>query len=241
MFTLIKEDRISAGICSRLTNIVKHYTTYVLGETRSDTSFVAEQPPTTAVRDLAEWFERQPVETSGPDCYNVFKAELKQQAQMLFSFGYTSELVEEDPYDGVEGVVRSIRDQQHLSVLSTQAAGSFPGDHPLCKQSSFVGSNGNALLYNDLFRWVHDMFGHGHLGADNAPFTLVGEWRSWRMHRQMFSDKAKGALAAETIAQISWMESAPPFDGDPRPVSDRPFPKQKVVSVPWALRRRLLN
>ena len=62
---------------------------------------------------------------------------------------------------------------------------------------------------NELFRGVHDYFGHLGTKTPNT-FGPKGEENTWMSHRQMFSDLAEPALTAETRGQNSWVNYVSP-------------------------------
>jgi hypothetical protein len=98
-----------------------------------------------------------------------------------------------DPYGGFESspndIIKDLRGDvegnNHISVLSTRATGGHP-----------VFSNDR----NDMFRAVHDVFGH--LGTGRAV-DFNGEDAAYQKHAAMFSPLARGALATETRGQNS--------------------------------------
>ena len=62
---------------------------------------------------------------------------------------------------------------------------------------------------NELFRAVHDYFGH--LGPKKPnTFGPRGEENAWAAHNQMYSDLAKPAMTAETRGQNSWVNYVSP-------------------------------
>jgi hypothetical protein len=77
--------------------------------------------------------------------------------------------------------------------------------HPLMEKAP-VQMGGKDATYNDLFRAVHDYFGHA---AEGNGFRANGEYNAWRAHRQMYSEAARGAMDAETLGQNSWVNSGP--------------------------------
>src|SRR5690606_20422310 len=59
---------------------------------------------------------------------------------------------------------------------------------------------------NDLFRAVHDAFGHG---LEGAGFRARGEENAWQAHVRLFKNWALYALTAETRGQNSWLNYGP--------------------------------
>jgi hypothetical protein len=58
------------------------------------------------------------------------------------------------------------------------------------------------VLVNDLFRAVHDAFGHG---LEGAGFRARGEENAWQAHVRLFTGPAIGAITSETRGQNSWV------------------------------------
>jgi predicted GNAT family acetyltransferase len=65
---------------------------------------------------------------------------------------------------------------------------------------------GRRLLANDVFRIVHDYFGHI---KEGIGFRADGEENAWRQHAAMYSDLARGAMTTETRGQNSWLNYGP--------------------------------
>lgn len=83
---------------------------------------------------------------------------------------------------------------------------------------------------NNIFRAVHDYYGH-YKGGRNG-FGPVGEFRAYLAHAQMFSGDALLALATETLGQNSWVNYGPHAHLAP---SLRPYAEQKAVLFPPSL------
>ena len=119
----------------------------------------------------------------------------------------------EEPYQegGIQNVMHNLRadveGNRHISVLSTAAT----GGHPMFSNDR-----------NDMFRAVHDVFGH--LGAGRAV-DMHGEDAAYQKHAAMFSPLARGALASETRGQNASLH----LNGE--------FPTQKVGVLPPGMSR----
>lgn len=147
-----------------------------------------------------------------------------------------------EPYKSSADMMADVRDNKHLYFFQTAEAfgeGEQPSENALTEKSG-VRINGTELLFNDLFRAVHDYFGHTAQGFEFGP---RGEFNAWKSHSKMFSDEAQGALAAETLAQNAWVNFGPhmrnkdgavPKKGEEGFISpkDRPFAEQKNFVVP---------
>jgi hypothetical protein len=147
-----------------------------------------------------------------------------------------------EPYKSSADMMTDVRDNKHLYFFQTAEAfgeGEQPSENALTEKSG-VRINGTELLFNDLFRAVHDYFGHTAQGFEFGP---RGEFNAWKSHSKMFSDEAQGALAAETLAQNAWVNFGPHMRNKDGAVlkkgeegflspKDRPFAEQKNFIVP---------
>lgn len=100
---------------------------------------------------------------------------------------------------------------------------------PLLKPSGFkIG--GEPALVNDVFRAVHDYFGHAKQGAG---FRAMGEENAWQAHAPMFTPEARRALTSETRGQNSWLNYGP-FGESNRTagIDDTVFADQKTGIMP---------
>jgi hypothetical protein len=64
----------------------------------------------------------------------------------------------------------------------------------------------HGLTENEMFRAIHDVYGHALHGSG---FGAKGEERAWNAHRQMFSPLAALAMSAETRGQNSFVNYTP--------------------------------
>jgi hypothetical protein len=148
-----------------------------------------------------------------------------------------------EPYRGSGHMIADVRRNRHLYVLATHArwgeAGTEHTDHPMLAPTGIV-IDGVELLANDLFRVVHDVFGHA---VEGHQFGPVGEEKAWLAHYGMFSPLARPALTAETRGQTCWMYFGPHLRtasgalvgrDEPGwvPVPQRPFAEQKAGLLP---------
>jgi hypothetical protein len=86
------------------------------------------------------------------------------------------------------------------------------------------------VLANDLFRAVHDAFGHG---LEGAGFRARGEENAWQAHARLFTGPALGALTSETRGQNSWVNYGPYSEkNQTAKVEDIIFADQKTGLMP---------
>ena len=119
---------------------------------------------------------------------------------------------------------------------TTEQGGIDMSKHPMMQKSGET-LNGKPLLNNDLFRIVHDYFGHL---KEGYGFRAAGEDNAWRSHAAMYSDLARPAMTTETRGQNSWVNYGPHGEGN-RAASalDTKYADQKVGLMPeWTMRDR---
>jgi hypothetical protein len=115
-----------------------------------------------------------------------------------------------DPYGNPRNAILDVVENNHMWVFSTRDgfgtdATFDPSDNPLLAETEFEISGQKALV-NDLFRVVHDYFGHV---KEGVGFRADGEENAWRAHSAMFSPLARRALTTETRGQNSWVNYGP--------------------------------
>ena len=165
-------------------------------------------------------YEKMPHNPNHPlvkKAYEQFIKETIEQMHELQRQGYTAELnfTSENPYSNSQEVIASIREKKHLKVFSTDAGFGTNSDgspkiiteadvkdNPLLAMSEFKDINGNQMRINDVFRFVHDFFGHSERGNS---FGALGEENAWDVHSRMYSSLARRAMTTETRGQNSWV------------------------------------
>lgn len=178
--------------------------------------------------------------------YEQFIAETNAQYRALLDEGIVFELVDADPYtpnkQGHSQMMEDL-DNGRFKVLATESgfgSGATASANPMLKTSKFVDVNGRPMLDNDVFRAVHDSFGHGMRGN---TFGSIGEYNAFLAHSELYSDYAIRAMATETLGQNTWTNYGPHMrdesgrlipQGDPnyKKPSQRPFSDQKVALFP---------
>jgi hypothetical protein len=148
--------------------------------------------------------------------------------------------IQGDLYASSKDAVQDARENNHLRVLKTDPTafgpdGSDFADHPLLKETglTYADANGKTqpLLYNDIFRAVHDAIAHTMFGDTFGP---VGEEGAWNVHLRTLDDPwARWALTTETRGQNSWVNEGPQMrgpDGKLLKEGDEGFLPQKMRS-----------
>lgn len=99
--------------------------------------------------------------------------------------------------------------------------GQLADDHPM--QARYA----HGLILNDIFRAVHDVYGH-YWGGRNS-FGPKGEELAWLAHRSTMVRGAHLALWCETRGQNTWTNRD---EHKHLPLTERPYATQKAGIVP---------
>ncbi len=140
--------------------------------------------------------------------YDAMIDETIDQFRLILDTGLKVQFIRgSDPYvNGPSDVIADVKDNNHMWVYSTRDGfGSNdkfdPVDNPLLRETEFE-IDGVKLLANDVFRVVHDYFGHIKTGT---TFRATGEENAWQSHASMYSPLARRAMTTETRGQNSWL------------------------------------
>jgi hypothetical protein len=145
-----------------------------------------------------------------------------------------------DPYaTNPRLAARDVAENNHLWFFPTEGGFGTVNkitDNPMLRKTGEkIGDHD--LLANDMFRVVHDYFGHL---KEGHGFRAAGEDNAWRTHAQMYSDLARPAMTTETRGQNSWVNYGPHGEKN-RTASgaDTTYADQKVGLMPeWTMRDR---
>jgi hypothetical protein len=190
------------------------------------------------VADAYDSLRHDPNNPEVARAYQDFKNETLDQWQFLTGRGVKFEpwVNEGQPYGSSDQMIADVRDNNHLFFFT---GGDMPADHPLAERVG-VEAGGVPLTYNDVFRAVHDYFGHAKEGYQFGP---RGEENAYQTHAKMYSEGARRALTTETRGQNSWVNFGPQLrrpdgsmpvagDADFVPAQARPYAEQKAGLLP---------
>lgn len=175
----------------------------------------AEVDPQRAARiaDAYAKMENNPNSPKVKKAYDAMIEETMEQYEALRKKGYKFSFMPEsgDIYGNPRNAINDIVQNQRLSVFPTEQGFGGP--------SAAVASEANPLLMrtgeywdgkpvtaNDVFRAVHDVFGHAKHGVG---FRAGGEENAFQAHARMYSPEALPAAASETRGQNSWVNYGP--------------------------------
>lgn len=177
---------------------------------------------------IAEAYDQMQHDPNDPlvrKSYDKFKRETLQQYEFLLKRGMVFDHQQADPYDDSDAMRADIEANNRLATFLTDPS-QFPPDHPLLEMHDQHG-----ITYNDMFRAVHDYFGHAHDGNGMGP---RGEEHAWRRHSQMYSPTARLAMTTETRGQNSWINYGPNGEQNRASPAQTVFPDQKAGLLPPA-------
>ena len=185
-----------------------------------------------------EEMKHDPENQEVKEAYQAMIDETLAQYQSIKNTGLKIEMITadmENPYpNGSQDMFKDL-DNGHLWFFPTeQGFGSSDQvqDNPLLQQTD-ESIDGYQLAANDLFRIVHDYFGHYKEGSSFGP---RGEENAWQSHVRMYSPKAARAMTTETRGQNSWVNYGPKGKENRENPANTTFADQKVGLLPeWVL------
>ena len=134
-------------------------------------------------------------------------------------------------YETPGHMVQDIVDNKTLHVTPTEANSA----HPVEAMNEVAGKDatGKPMTVNDMFRAVHDYFGHSRAGNDVGP---NGEDIAWQLHQQMFRPESIPALATETAGQNGYLNFSQSNQALKAAGQPAEFGPQKAALMPQELR-----
>ena len=147
--------------------------------------------------------------------YDAMITETIAQYQFIKQTGLKIELITSvmvDPYfKSPRLAIMDVVSNNHLWVYPSKIGfggpqGSSPSDENLLMADTNEQIGSDVLCANDIFRIVHDYFGHI---KEGIGFRADGEENAWRCHAAMYSRLALGAITSELRGQNSWLNYGP--------------------------------
>lgn len=204
----------------------------------------ARVDPERATRIAAAYDEMKhaPDDPEVKQAYQAMADETLAQYEAMLEDGMVIEFIPSggrDPYAGnPRNMTEDVRNNKHMWVFSTRdgfgSDATFdPSDNPLLAETQFTIS-GQVAMVNDIFRAVHDYFGHV---KEGVGFRADGEENAWRAHSAMYSPMARRAMTSETRGQNSWVNYGPYGEANRTATSENTrYADQKVGLLPdWVV------
>lgn len=199
------------------------------------------------IADAYEEMENNPQDSRVKKAYAEMIKQTKAQYQALVDAGYKFWFIDVTKPDNIDYIsspfnaMRDLRQNKQMGVFPTEAGfGSNEevdvSKNPLLEDTGIMWASGGLdgemmpVTANDLFRAVHDAFGHG---LEGSGFRARGEENAWQAHSRLYTGDAIGAMTSETRGQNSWVNFGP-FGEQNRTASaeDTVFADQKVGLMP---------
>jgi len=198
----------------------------------------------TRIADEYENMAHDPENPEVSEAYNELVSQVIDQYKALEQAGYKFYFFDEenDPYDSNPyNAMRDLRQNKTMGVFATEAGygegqnNIVSDNNPMLKDTGIEWTYGpdgekKRVLVNDLFRAIHDVFGHG---LEGSGFRAKGEENAFQSHVRLFYGKAVGALATETRGQNSWVNFGKHGEHNRKAsANDTIFAEQKIGLMP---------
>jgi hypothetical protein len=198
---------------------------------------------------IAEAYAAMPHAPNDPAVREAYQNLIDQtvaQYEALAGAGYSFYFIDLNTPEGEQyastpwNAIFDLRDNKKMGVFSTvEGFGTdeefSPDANPMLQDTGLqwpMGPDGELrpVLANDLFRAVHDAFGHG---LEGAGFRADGEENAWQAHVRLFTGSAVAAITTETRGQNSWLNFGPYGETNrTAAVEDTVFADQKTGLMP---------
>jgi hypothetical protein len=181
----------------------------------------------TRAPEMARVYQELVSDPTNPAVIKAYEALVResrdQYEYMTKELGIKVDFVDYDPYNipGKNGemvpdsksMMEDVLNNKHLFVRSS-AQDFVDNPHPIL-----------SVEENDIFRAVHEFFGHA---ASGSNFRAAGEEGAWVSHSSMFSPEARRALTTETRGQNSYYNFLDPARKNFAPQKAALFPEEFV-------------
>ena len=146
--------------------------------------------------------------------YNAMIDETLAQYEEILRSGLDVQFIKgDDPYGNPRNAILDVINNNRMYVYSTRDGYGMDGitqqdlaRNPMLRETPYRTTDGDPMLANDVFRVVHDYFGHIKNGVG---FRARGEENAWQSHAAMYSPLARRAMTSETRGQNSWVNFGP--------------------------------
>lgn len=221
--------------------------------TRQSTYIDIDESFSRRLADAYEAMEDAPQNPEVRAAYADLIRQTRSQYEALQRAGYNFTLFDDDsdPYNtNPWEAMRDLRNNKRMAVYSTVAGYGSDGGVFDVERNPMLADTGlkwpdqsgilRPVLANDLFRAVHDAFGHG---LEGAGFRARGEENAWQAHARLFTGPAVAALTSETRGQNSWVNYGPNGESSRNAgLFDTVFAPQKIGLMPeWTWSERVVD
>ena len=142
------------------------------------------------------------------EAYKALEEETLQQYEFIVGKGLKVSrwTGEGEPYPNSKSMLKDVRENNHLYFLPNSEAFGKEGDEVAGRaglsMTDVYLEDGYRMTLSEVFRVVHDYFGHGILGNQ---FGAIGEENATLQHLDLYSFEALPAVIFQTRGQNSWV------------------------------------
>jgi len=235
-------EMIEAGPDERIRKVAEDYMRSIGREYKPASSYAKVEPERASrIAQAYHEMKHDPSDAFVRSAYDQMLKETMDQYQAAKEAGFKAEFWnperDEDPYKASPRLaIKDINENHHMYVFPTRAG--FGSDEEMASQlkdnpllaDSGERWNGEPVTYNDIFRAVHDYYGHA---KEGVGFRADGEENAWRSHASMYSPLARLAMTSETRGQNSWLNYGPHGEHNRNArTEDTIFADQKIGLLP---------
>lgn len=235
-------ETIKAGPDERIRKVAEDYMRSIGREYKPASSYAKVEPERASrIAQAYHEMKHDPSDAFVRSAYDQMLKETMDQYQAAKEAGFKAEFWnperDEDPYKASPRLaIKDINENHHMYVFPTRAG--FGSDEEMASQlkdnpllaDSGERWNGEPVTYNDIFRAVHDYYGHA---KEGVGFRADGEENAWRSHASMYSPLARLAMTSETRGQNSWLNYGPHGEHNRNArTEDTIFADQKIGLLP---------
>jgi hypothetical protein len=194
---------------------------------------------------IAQAFEEMKHDPGSPEVQAAYDAMIDEtiaQWQVIKETGLQVEFIDgPDPYQSPRDAILDVTQNNHLYVFPTtsgfggsESANVDISGNPLLRVVEGEEISGRPVQANDIFRIVHDYFGHV---KEGVGFRARGEENAWQQHMAMYSPLARKAATSETRGQNSWVNFGPFAESNQTANgADTQYAPQKIGLLPdWVV------
>lgn len=194
-----------------VTEIANRYFQRVFGKPRPK-YYGSKSLDEARAKRISDAFDAMKHDPNNPEVKAAYEALAKETLEQYKEFaaaGYKVEINNNEPYANSQEMIDDLRNNKRMKIFSTESGfgdtkitDKQRKENPLLRDSGIKDVNGKPLLINDVFRAIHDFYGHAELGNSFGP---KGEENAWNVHARMFSPEARKAMTTETRGQNSFV------------------------------------
>lgn len=211
----------AAGPIPELVDVAESYAKkFGVPYTRQGEYVQVDEEFATRIANAYEEMKHDPKNPKVKEAYDDLIRQTTDQYNALMNAGYEFTFFDgkTDPYQGNPvDAMRDLRENKRMAVYGTYDGYGTEGitganieDNPMLAPTGLQWPDQSGKMHdvtaNDLFRAVHDAFGHG---LEGAGFRARGEENAWQAHARLFTGPAVAAITSETRGQNSWLNFNP--------------------------------